>query len=84
MRVSLFPQGMLKSLGDAIRLLAGDPQKRRILGQNGRRFIETHFDRTVVAEKLNTLIEQMVGNANQIFDITLAFKFQSLFTTEYS
>jgi glycosyltransferase involved in cell wall biosynthesis len=55
------PPGDAEALGDAIRLLAGDHQKGIILGQNGRRYIQTHFDRTVVAEKLNILIQRMVG-----------------------
>ena len=58
----IVPPGDAESLSDAIRQLARDPQNRQILGQNGRSYIEIHFDRTVVAEKLNTLIERMVGN----------------------
>jgi glycosyltransferase involved in cell wall biosynthesis len=49
--------GDAKSLGEAIRALAGDRQRRMLLGQNGRRYVKTHFDRPVVAEKLNTLIK---------------------------
>ena len=54
------PPGDAQSLEDAIRLLAADRQKGEILGQNGRRYIETHFDRMVVAAKLNDLMEQLV------------------------
>jgi glycosyltransferase involved in cell wall biosynthesis len=54
------PPGDAKTLGDAIRLLAGDRERGTVLGQNGRRYIETHFDRAVVAEKLHKLIQRMV------------------------
>ena len=54
------PPGDAQSLGDAIRLLAADRQKGEILGQNGRCYIETHFDRVVVAAKLNDMMEQLV------------------------
>lgn len=55
----IVPPGDPESLGNAIRLLADDRQKCEFLGQNGRRYVESHFDRAVVAEKLNKLIEQM-------------------------
>ena len=58
------PPGDADSLGDAIRLLAGNRQKGRILGQNGRRYVETHFDRIVVAERLNALMAQLVEISN--------------------
>jgi len=54
------PPGNAEALGDAIRLLAGDRSKGVTLGQNGRRYIETHFDRTVVAEKFHQLIQRLV------------------------
>jgi len=53
----LVPPGDAKGIEDAIRLLASDRQKGKFLGQNGRQYLEIHFDRAVVAEKLNTLIQ---------------------------
>jgi glycosyltransferase involved in cell wall biosynthesis len=54
------PPGNAEALGDAIRFLAGNRQKGVIMGQNGRRYIEINFDRTVVAERFNKLIQRMV------------------------
>jgi len=56
------PPGDAESLSEAIQALAGDHQRRILLGQNGRRYVKAHFDRPVVAEKLNIVLEQMVGN----------------------
>ncbi len=53
------PPGDAKSLGDAIQLLAGDPQKRELLGRNGRRYVESHFDRPVVANQLNEIMAKL-------------------------
>ena len=54
------PPGNPASMEVAIRAIANDPSKKRIMGKNGRSYIEQHFDRPVVAEKLNKLIQQMV------------------------
>ena len=58
------PPGDAESLGNAIRLLAGDREQGLILGRNGRRYVETHFDRAVVAEQLNILLESILKNRN--------------------
>lgn len=50
------PPGNAESLADAIRLLARDPHKGRILGQNGRRYVEQHFDRRIIAAQMTLLI----------------------------
>ena len=55
----LVPPGDAESLGNAIRILAGDRKKGLLLGQNGRRYVEIHFDRTVVAEQLNALFKSI-------------------------
>ncbi len=60
------PPGDAESLGDAIRLLAGDRQKRELMGQNGRRYVETHFDRPVVANQLNEIMGQLRKNEGVI------------------
>jgi len=53
------PPGDAGALAEAIRSLAEDRRGSKILGQNGRRYVETHFERAIVAEKLNEIIEAM-------------------------
>jgi glycosyltransferase involved in cell wall biosynthesis len=53
--------GDAESLANAVRSLAEDRQKSLTLGQNGRRYVETYFDRAVVAEKLNRLLEEILA-----------------------
>jgi glycosyltransferase involved in cell wall biosynthesis len=55
------PPGDAQSLAGAIRVLQGDRPRCRILGQNGRRYVETHFDRTVWAEQLLEIMTGMVA-----------------------
>jgi glycosyltransferase involved in cell wall biosynthesis len=54
-----------KELGAAIRSLKDDPEKRRIMGERGRRFVEKHFNRKALAEKYLDLIEEVVGRKNE-------------------
>ena len=57
-KAGLFVQpGDPDALADAIRELANDPKQRQEMGINGRRYIEDHFDRAELAEKLATLME---------------------------
>ena len=56
------PPGDAESLAEAVQVLARDRQRSNLFGQNGRRYIKAHFDRPVVAEKLNVVLEQMVKN----------------------
>jgi glycosyltransferase involved in cell wall biosynthesis len=56
------PPGDADALGDAIRILEGDPQNGRILGYNGRKYIENHFDRIILAEKFLSILERMLEN----------------------
>ncbi|MFN2232988.1 MAG: glycosyltransferase family 4 protein [Anaerolineales bacterium] len=53
------PPGDAEFLAHAIQLLAREPKQGSILGQNGRQYVEAHFDRAVVAEKLNMLIDSI-------------------------
>jgi glycosyltransferase involved in cell wall biosynthesis len=53
------PPGDAEFLAHAIQLLAREPKHGSILGQNGRQYVEAHFDRAVVAEKLNMLIDSI-------------------------
>ena len=58
----IVPPGDAVSLANAIQLLAKDPKQGLILGKNGRRYVETYFDRAVVAEQLNQLLESILKN----------------------
>jgi glycosyltransferase involved in cell wall biosynthesis len=58
------PPGDAESLANAIQLLAKSLEQGLTLGQNGRRYVETYFDRAVVAEKLNQLLESILKEGN--------------------
>lgn len=55
------PPGDPIAMAQAVRQLAGDPEKARCMGANGRQYIQTHFARGAVAEKLAAIIERMRG-----------------------
>lgn len=55
------PPGDSAAMAQAVRTLAGDPQKARRMGASGRKAIEEHFSRRVLAEKLVLLVEEMRG-----------------------
>lgn len=55
------PPGDPAALADAIRRLADDPALGRQMGQAGRRHIDAHFDRALLADQLARLMEDM-GN----------------------
>jgi glycosyltransferase involved in cell wall biosynthesis len=48
------------ALAEAVLTLAGDPQKAREMGQNGRRYVEAHFDRSKIAADLTSIMEEMI------------------------
>lgn len=50
------PQAMAR----AIQALADDPQSATRMGQRGRLYIETHFDRSKLADQLEMLLQQLV------------------------
>ncbi len=57
----LFAQpGDPSALAEVIRALARDPQKSRAMGLKGRQYLEEHFSRAVLAEKLCNLLEELV------------------------
>jgi glycosyltransferase involved in cell wall biosynthesis len=47
------------ALAEAIRCLVKDPDRGHSLGMNGRKYVETHFDRAVLAERLAHLFQEM-------------------------
>jgi colanic acid biosynthesis glycosyl transferase WcaI len=51
------------ALAEAILALDGDVERRRALGENGRRFVEQHFAREVVLPRLEQLLLQVVSAA---------------------
>ncbi len=55
------PPGKPEALAGAISRLADDPNLRHEMGHHGRRCVEQGFDRPALAEKLSTIMEEMVG-----------------------
>ncbi len=50
---------------DAIRKLASDPRQSRVMGMNGRKYLEENFSREAIGEKLASLLEEMNKSANE-------------------
>jgi glycosyltransferase involved in cell wall biosynthesis len=49
-------------MAEAIRRVADDPNWGREMGLQGRRYLEEHFDRSVIAGKLLSVMEDMTGS----------------------
>lgn len=58
------PPGDPQQLAAIIRKLASDPEKSRIMGINGRKYLEDHFSRKVVGEKLISLLLQLISSSS--------------------
>jgi glycosyltransferase involved in cell wall biosynthesis len=56
-----FPPGKPEALAEAILKLAQDSSLCHEMGLNGRRCVEARFDRPALADKLATIMEEMVG-----------------------
>jgi glycosyltransferase involved in cell wall biosynthesis len=54
------PPGDPAALAQAVRTLAADPARSREVGLNGRRYVEVHFNRPVLAENLALIMEAML------------------------
>jgi glycosyltransferase involved in cell wall biosynthesis len=52
--------GNAKALADAISMLASDPDKCRIMGDNGRKYLIENFNREKTAAKLVKLLENII------------------------
>lgn len=52
--------GNPEALADSIEALAVNPEHSRKMGLNGRRYVETHFSRAILAERLVCVLEEMV------------------------
>lgn len=55
------PPGDAQILAGAIRFLANHPQEGHAMGLRGRRHVELHFNRPVLADQMERLMEQMVN-----------------------
>jgi glycosyltransferase involved in cell wall biosynthesis len=51
--------GNPSALADAIRALATDKEKAREMGLKGRAYLEAHFSRAAIGEKLLNLLDEM-------------------------
>ncbi len=51
--------GDADALADAIRDLAGDADRRREMGRNGRAYVEAHFNRPALAAKMMRVMEDV-------------------------
>ncbi len=51
--------GNARQMADAIRWLAQDPVTSRDMGLNGRQFLESHFSREAIGEKLVMVLESL-------------------------
>ncbi len=52
--------GSSEEMAQAILTLADDPAAARAMGQRGRQYIETHFDRAMLADQLEALLQGMI------------------------
>jgi glycosyltransferase involved in cell wall biosynthesis len=55
------PPGDPQALADALRKLAEDRQMAIVMGQRGRREVESHFDRALIAERMARLMKAMAN-----------------------
>jgi glycosyltransferase involved in cell wall biosynthesis len=53
------------ALAQAVQALAADQTRSRQMGLAGRRYLEEHFSRSAVAEKLAGLMEEMIGGSRK-------------------
>lgn len=51
------------AIADAVRELAGDPERRAAMGEQARRYVSEHFDRRVLAARYRELLASVVGGA---------------------
>lgn len=58
--VGMEPENAIE-LATAVRALRDDPARRRLLGENGRRYVCEHFDRDRLAARYLALLESLVA-----------------------
>lgn len=49
------------ALADALRAVANDPDRRREMSERGRLYVEQNFDRRVLANRYEAILEEVVG-----------------------
>jgi len=54
------PPGDARALGEAIESLADDRLAGKAMGRRGRKYVEEHFDRTTLAEKLLATMQALI------------------------
>jgi len=59
------PPGDPRALAEAIRELASQPEKCKLMGARGRQAVETRFSRLVLADRLEEILEGLVQGAEQ-------------------
>ena len=52
--------GNAKALADVINILASAPEKGRLMGMNGRKYLEENFNRERIGEKLLIICENLI------------------------
>lgn len=60
------PPGNPQEMAQAIRSLADQPEIGKEMGINARRYIEKHFDRVVIADKLEKLFQDLLSGKTTI------------------
>jgi glycosyltransferase involved in cell wall biosynthesis len=53
------PPGDAAALAQAIRQLAGDPERRWQMGRSGRAYVAENFDRGMLADQMAEILESM-------------------------
>jgi glycosyltransferase involved in cell wall biosynthesis len=54
------PPGDARALADAVRALKDDPDRRRAMGDAGRRYVEAHYSRQTWAQRFVTAAERLI------------------------
>jgi glycosyltransferase involved in cell wall biosynthesis len=66
-RAGIFvPPGNAQALAQAVRTLADDPSEGKEMGQRGREYLEAHFDRALLAQKLEKLFQKSLSSKNKV------------------
>jgi glycosyltransferase involved in cell wall biosynthesis len=62
--VSVEPENS-RALADAVMKLRANPELRRRMGENGRRYVVAHYDRAQIANQFESLLRRAVGNGSR-------------------
>lgn len=53
-----------QSFAEVVMFLKENPEKRRVFGKNGRKFVQENFSRRVLSDKYLKIIGQIVEQSN--------------------